>query len=148
MRKILAPVLFLLFAAFVNAGGDSKSDLKMMEGAWKAVMEEADGKAAGEAEKDAPFKLVVKDGKFTVFFGEKKLTAGAIKLDAAKKPKEIDAEQGEGPFKGRVQKGLYEFKGADMRVIFAEPGKDRPTSFKTREGEVLLQYTRIVEKKK
>jgi len=148
MRKILVPVLFLLFATLVNAGGDNKADLKMMEGTWKAVMEEADGKPAGEAEKGAPFKLVVKDGKFTVYFDDKKLTAGAIKLDAAKKPKEIDAEQGEGPFKGMVQKGLYEFKGTEMRVIFAEPGKDRPTTFKTREGEVLLHYARFVEKKK
>ena len=148
MRHTSILLVLVLSTSLLTAGGDTKTDLKAMEGTWKATLVEANGKPAGDEEKSAPFKLVVKEGKFTVYFGDKLLTNGTIKLDQAKTPKEIDAEQGDGPYKGKVQKGLYEIKPTEMRVIFAEPGKERPTSFKTREGEVLLEYERMKDVKK
>lgn len=148
MRHTLILVLLFFGTGLLTAGGDAKTDLKAMAGSWKATIIEIDGKPAEEKEKDAPIKLVIKEDKFTVFVGDKVMMSGTTKLNPAKTPKEIDAEQTEGPYKGKTQKGLYEFKGMEMRVIFAEPGNDRPTSFKTRAGEVLLQYERMKDAKK
>ncbi len=124
----------------------SKKDLQAMEGTWTVVVHEADGKKlSAEEAKKADSKLIVKAGKYTVYFGDKEIAAGTIKLDAAKTPKQIDAIADEGPGKGMAMPGIYEIKGDAMRVCFAQPGKDRPREFRTQEGtgQLLLGYKRV-----
>lgn len=140
-------VAFFLLTPILHAG-DAASDLKLMEGTWKVVVMEADGKPAPEKEKGFPLKLVVKGDQFSSLYADKVLMQGTLKLAGDKGPREIDAELKMDPFKGMVQKGLYEIKGDEMRVIFAEPGKARPSDFKTRDGQMLLHYFRLKDAKK
>ncbi|HYT89054.1 MAG TPA: TIGR03067 domain-containing protein [Gemmataceae bacterium] len=143
----VAAVLFIATVAS-SQDGDSKKDLKQMEGTWKATMHEIDGKKTTEEEqKQADVKLVIKGGKYTVSFGGKVVGKGTVKLDATKKPREVDAIATEGPGKDETMKGIYELKGDEMRVCFAQPGKERPTEFRTKEGtgQMLLGYKRIKE---
>src|SRR5262245_3232187 len=123
MRRYGFGVAVLLAVAAVARPQDeaAKKDLKAMEGTWTATLHEADGKATSkeEAEK-VRAKLVVKDGKYTVYFNkegaEKEVGRGTIKLDPAKKPKEIDVTVEAGPNKDKVMQGIYEIKADEMRV--------------------------------
>jgi uncharacterized protein (TIGR03067 family) len=137
-------VLLALAAAARPQDAAAKKDLQRMEGAWKVTLEEIDGKPTSE-EKKVDVKLVVKDGKYTVFFGDKQAATGTIKLDAGKTPRQIDAIADDGPLKGKAMQGVYEVKGDTMRVCFTQPGKERPTEFRTKEGsgEMLFSYKRI-----
>jgi uncharacterized protein (TIGR03067 family) len=138
--------LLLLAAVACPQDEAARKDLKQMEGTWKAVVHEADGKKTTEEDnKKADVKLVVKDGKFTVHFNDKVVGQGTIKLDAGKKPKQIDATATDGPMKDATLVGIYELNGDEMRVCFGLPGKERPTEFRTKEGtgQMLLGYKRL-----
>ena len=134
------------FFAAVTLAQDAASDLKKMEGKWKAVVHEADGKPTPKEETDkVDTTLVVKDGKYEIYFAGKFADRGTIKLDPTKKPKQIDVTGEEGTDKGKTMKGIYEIDADHMQVCFAQAGSERPTEFKTKEGtfQVLLKYTRI-----
>ena len=146
---------YVLLAALVTVslaaaqGTDTAKDLKLMQGTWEVTFVEAEGKPLPDKEKAVKMKVVIKGEKYTVFLDEQKYTEGVVKLDAAKKPKTMDAHPADGPFKGMVQPGIYAFEGDDMRVVFTKPGADRPTEFKTKEGteQMLAHYKRIKDGK-
>lgn len=138
----------LLLTLPLVLAGDPKADLKQMEGTWKIIIVEMDGKPVSDKEKGLPLRLVVKSGKFTTSYRDKVLTQGSLRLNPGKESREIDADLEIAPFKGMVQKGLYEIKADEMRVIFAEPGMERPINFTTRKGEILIHYTRLKDGKK
>lgn len=133
-----------LVAASDGRGGDAKKDLQQMDGSWAVTIHEKDGvKTPDEVNQKLKMRLVVKDGKYVVFSDDKEVTRGSIKLNAAKKPREIDATD-EGSSKGTVLKGIYELSGDEMKVCFGAPGEERPKEFKTSEKSqsVLLGYKR------
>jgi uncharacterized protein (TIGR03067 family) len=146
MRYGLAVAVLLAVVAVARPQDEAnRKDLKAMEGTWTVTLHEADGKKLSEEEaKKVDSKLIVKGGKYTVYFGDKEIASGTIKLDAAKTPRQIDAIAEEGPGKGMAMPGIYEIKGDTMRVCFAQPGKDRPKEFRTQEGtgQLLLGYKR------
>jgi uncharacterized protein (TIGR03067 family) len=144
--KALVVIVLLALAAVARPQDDAaKKDLKQMEGTWAVVLEEISGQKTPEESKKVDVKLTVKDGKYTVLFGDKQAATGTIKLDAGKTPRQIDAIAADGQFKDKAMPGIYEVKGDTMRVCFAQPGKDRPTEFHTKEGSghMLFSYKRI-----
>src|SRR5262245_62611975 len=144
--KTLGVIVLLALAAAARPQDDAaKKDLKQMEGTWTIVAAEIDGKKLTEEDKKAEVKLTVKDANFTIHFGEKQVATGTIKLNAGKTPRQIDAIAADGEFKGKAMPGIYEVKGDTMRVCFAQPGKDRPTEFRSKEGSghMLFSYKRI-----
>ena len=60
--------------------------------------------------------------------------ASPQKLDPSKSPKAIDVTITEGPSKGAVMLGIYEFDGDTLKVCFDPEGKKRPTEFKSPAG--------------
>jgi uncharacterized protein (TIGR03067 family) len=58
-----------------------------------------------------------------------------IKLDESKDPKTIDYDVKQGASAGKKQLGIYKFDGDNVTFCFSEPGKDRPTEFKTVSGD-------------
>ncbi|MCC6419095.1 MAG: TIGR03067 domain-containing protein [Gemmataceae bacterium] len=147
MARYSLGVAVLLAVAAVARPQDeaSKKDLRAMEGAWSVVVHEADGKkTTPEEARMAESKLVVKDGKYTVVLGDRQRTTGTIRLDAGKSPKQIDAIAADGPYKDQAMPGIYEIKEDEMRICFAQPGKERPKQFSTAAGtgQILLGYKR------
>jgi uncharacterized protein (TIGR03067 family) len=65
-------------------------------------------------------------------------------LNSDKKPCEIVLKITSGSNKGKELQGLIERKDNTIRLIFANPGGDRPTEFKTKENQVM--YTLQAEK--
>src|SRR5262245_15662074 len=143
--RVAALATILMAAGFALSGdGD---DLKRMSGTWSGEIIEAGGKPATEEFKSAQVKLIIKGNEYSIYFGDKQIASGAIKLDQTKKPRHIDAIQKEGPYKDKIQPGIYEFKGEEFRVVFTQPDQERPKEFKTREGtkEALILYKRLKE---
>ncbi|MCY2946500.1 MAG: TIGR03067 domain-containing protein [Planctomycetota bacterium] len=116
------------------------------DGSWKLTKGEADGKAL-TAEQLKGGKLVIKDDKYKLTMGEMEVIEGTEKLDPSKDPKTIDIVNSNGPDKGKTFLGIYNLKGDRFRVVFSQPGKPRPTKFKTEpdSGQWLHVWTRTKE---
>ncbi len=142
MKTVILVMASGVFLTRTGFGQDAAADLKKMAGAWKTRVHEAGGKPTPKdlIDKTAG-KLVVTGNKYKVYFGDKFIDEGTITLDATKKPRHIDVKTS----KDLVMKGIYKFDKEEMTVCFAQPGNDRPTEFKTKEGtqQVLLGYQRI-----
>jgi uncharacterized protein (TIGR03067 family) len=125
---VLAPVLW----AGVSLGADPKEEalkkeMKDLTGTWEVTKV----KVAGMDEQALPpgtLQLVfTADGKYSEKIMGKENENGKYTVDPSKTPKTIDLDILEGMDKGKKQLGLYELKGDDLKIAFAEPGgKDRP----------------------
>jgi uncharacterized protein (TIGR03067 family) len=135
----------VLLATAIVAMAGSADDLKAMQGRWSATIAETDGKPPSKEDASLKLILIVQGDKYQVVHDKNVISGGTLKLDATKNPRTVDATLTEGPFKGLVQKGIYEINGDKMTAVFAKPGKDRPTKFKTKEGseQSIVQYERI-----
>lgn len=139
-----AVVIFSLVAGRAVCGGDGgEAVLKKIQGTWRFVSQEMDGKAMP---KDEVAKLTVTfaGDKWTVRDGDKVLQAGTHKFDPSKKPGQVDAKITEGEGKGGAMLGIYELKGDTIKVCFDVAGKERPTSFSTKAG----QFSAVVQREK
>src|SRR5260370_3653719 len=101
-------------------------DKNALDGTWTVVKAEADGKPDGEMLKA---KFTFKDGDKLVIKlpnEDKPLEGVAVKLDTAKKPKQIDLTR---TVEGRPETatGIYELDGDRLKLCIAEPDvNDRP----------------------
>lgn len=127
------------FAAFAGSGtrADDKADLeketKKFQGNWTFESSEAGGKAIPAD--DLKGVIVSFEGdKHTVKKGDEVIQVGTQKLDPSKSPKAIDVTMTEGPSKGAVMLGIYEFNGDTLKVCFDPEGKKRPTEFESPAG--------------
>jgi RNA polymerase sigma factor (sigma-70 family) len=111
----------------------AKSDKDRLRGTWVAVT----GERLGVGFEEAQLKnwvLVFDEEKFTREGGER--IEGTFKIDADKKPKEIDLV-----FSGHTFLGIYELKGDTLKLVFRL--RERPTEFNSRDATLL-----VCEKKK
>jgi uncharacterized protein (TIGR03067 family) len=92
-------------------------------------------------------KRVSENGVTTVTFNGRLFMKAKYTLDPVKKPKIIDYVMTDGPTKGKMQLGIYEFDGDQVKFCFASPGKDRPTDFSTKAGSGLTLSVWKREKK-
>jgi uncharacterized protein (TIGR03067 family) len=149
--------LVALFCAigFAASGGsgsraDDKADLekelRKFQGTWTFESCETGGKGipAGDLK---GLTLTFEGAKHTVKKGDEVIQVGTQKLDPSKSPKTIDVTMVEGPNKGAVMLGIYEFDGDTLRVCFDPQGKKRPTEFKSAAGsENFLNVHKRVKK--
>jgi uncharacterized protein (TIGR03067 family) len=124
----------------------ARSDLKKLEGTWKVVLVEADGKKMpGEQYRD--MRMVVHANRYTVRRGDRVLERGTFTVDPSHKPKAIDVTPTEGKDKGKTFRGIYAIEGDTARDCFSRTGKERPREFTAKAGSgcVLRHYKRVKE---
>ena len=125
---------FLFFAATAFAADETR-----FEGKWEVVAFSKDGKD------DDTWKGATREhtgGKYTMSKEGAKAVSGTMKVDPDKMT--IDLMPNEGQYKGKTLLGVYKF-GKDesvLIIVFAEPGKDRPTTIGKGEGLTLTYYKR------
>jgi uncharacterized protein (TIGR03067 family) len=121
---------------------NAKDEGEKMDGTWKPVTAELAGKPFPD-EVLKTMKLVVTDGKYTVTVGEQ-TDEGTVKLDPAKKPREMDVAGTKGPNKDKTILAVYELTDTTLRVCYDLSGKARPKEFKTKADTqlFLVAYTR------
>ena len=107
-----------------------KKEMALLDGEWSMVSGKRDGQALPEnLVKGA--KRVVKSGETTVTIDGQTVLKAKFTLDPTKKVKTIDYTIAEGANEGKTQLGIYELDGDTLKFCYAQPGKDRPTEFKT-----------------
>jgi uncharacterized protein (TIGR03067 family) len=145
--SILWLVAIVLFASADTSPGGGKDPgaavLKKLQGTWKFIAQEMDGKSA-PPEQLEKMTITFKGDKWAVRDGDKVVQAGTHKFDPTKKPGHVDALVTEGEGKDGKMLGIYEMKGDKMKVCFDPKGKERPKSFKAGEG----QFSAVVERVK
>jgi uncharacterized protein (TIGR03067 family) len=132
MSRLLAVAALSLGLAAAADDKAAKDELEKFTGTWRGVSVVRDGKDVPKPEAEA-VRLVVAGEKYTLTEGGEAIE-GTHKLDATKKPKEIDAVRTKGPNKGETLRGVYELTEDTFVVCFAAPGKDRPKELKAEGG--------------
>lgn len=123
----------------------NKKDLAKMQGDWAAVEMYRDGHPLTADNAQAYFRTVEGD-TYTMSRYRKVAGKGTLKLDASKSPKEIDASPAL-PGKKVVVKGIYEWDGDKLKILFGSPDGERPTSLKVPSPGTPGSYT-VWEKEK
>jgi uncharacterized protein (TIGR03067 family) len=131
----------LLIAADGPQDDAAKKELKTFQGTWVLVSAERDGKKASD---EKAIRLVIMDTKYSLTQESSAVIGhrGAFLLDPAKKPKATDVTVTEGPEKGKTFLGIYELSNDDYKVCFAPAGKERPTEFSSKSGNLLQVWKR------
>lgn len=128
----------VVFVGLTHAADDDK-DLAKLKGKWNMVSVERDGKTI-ENFKDGTREI--DGGKYTMTSKAGAKFVGAFKVDSSKKVKEMDLMPSDGQYKDKTLLGIYELDGDTLKICFAEPGKDRPTEFTSKGGNVLAIHKR------
>ncbi len=141
-------ILILVAGALIAAEAKKdapKKDADLMQGSWTMTEATKNGESAGE-DKLKEIKVAFKGAMFTVTTGDETHEV-PFKLDSKKKPKAIDASPTSGPYKDKTLLGIYDVSADQLKLCFAEPGKDRPAEFKSEadSGHVLLIMKRNKE---
>jgi uncharacterized protein (TIGR03067 family) len=141
MRQALLAVLGIgvLMASLAIAQDAVKKDRDALQGKWIIVSVERDGKAQDNF-KDAT--RVFAGDKYNITTKSGTTLTGTFQLDPSKTPKAMNMMPGEGQYKGKTLQGIYELNGDNLKICFAEPGKDRPKDFTSRSGQVLAIHKR------
>jgi uncharacterized protein (TIGR03067 family) len=141
----MSATYFLLLAAGTLVAADdrskadpSKGDLDKLRGTWLTVSLVNDGKTVAD-EKTPPkagpaTKLVYEDNKWMIKVGDKVVARGIFKIDATKKPKEIDVMDESGVKNDKMRLGIFELDGDTYKFCLAPAGKPRPTEFTSKAG--------------
>lgn len=136
-------MMTVVLAVLLVAADEPKKEL---EGTWKLVSLEVNGKKATQGDIKKEQRMVIEGDKFSSTVDDKHSFKGTFKLDASKKPKTVDVAVTEGEFKGKTLLGIYEVSGDTLRACYAPPGKDRPTEFSSKEGSGNYLYAYKREK--
>jgi uncharacterized protein (TIGR03067 family) len=136
LHLLVAVAAGLLLAADAPQQGDAHKDAEKLQGTWKVVSMEKDGKQAPDE--------VIREQKPWVIKGDKIITdekakdgTSTYKLDPSKKPKAIDISHPESDVKSTP--GIYALEGDTLKLCLSYPAnKDRPTEFAAKKGSKVL----------
>lgn len=128
-----------------------KQDTKNLEGSWRMVSVEVNGKKLSEEDiKNAPdMKLVFKGNTGSIHSKNTVLSEGTFTIDPTKKPKTLDLKITKGQNNGKTSLAIYELEGDTLKAcwtLFAVDRK-RPEEFATKPdaGLLLITYKREKE---
>ena len=138
MRRVLLAALLvgLILGADEKKGG--KKDLDLFKGGWTIASLVLDGKTNDDAS-GGKFTF---DGENMVVQIEDKEHKATFKLDASKKPKQMDVTPSDGPEKDKVLEGIYALTDDELKICIAHhAGTERPKEFESKEGTGHLLVT-------
>ena len=123
--RMIGLMAVAVLAATGTSKADDKEDTDRLQGAWKAVSYEEDGRD-DVVSLSRTFAFDFKGDAFSFPWADLKIT-GKFKIDSAKKPKVIDLSTEDA--KGMGLHGIYELEGDTLKLCF---GVERPKEFKTK----------------
>jgi len=145
--------LCLLVAADKDSKDDSdkkeaKSDKDAIQGTWKCVKMQRDGKEEAEDQVKEHALTVKFDGEAITYQhdreGQVEKKHGTFKLDTEKKPKRITVTPKDDPNQDKPLVGIYDLKGDTLKVAHrhGDDADTLPEDFKGGDGIVIMTLER------
>jgi uncharacterized protein (TIGR03067 family) len=142
----IAGVLLVQPLGSVAAPAPKQNDPDLIQGTWKVVKLEHNGKVNTEHFREGIW--VFKDKEVTLRDEkDKEWSKGTFVVDADKKPMTIDISWADGPQKGKIEKGIYKIEKDTLTL--SRNAENRPDGF-TDAGKIgqpgLLTFERVKAK--
>ena len=109
-----------------------KQDIERLQGTWKIVSLEMDGKTISGAALGGA-QLTIQDDHFTST-GMGAVYEGTMEVDTTASPKAFNLKFTTGPEKGNTNFGIYELDGEKWRICLNTRGTTRPQRFAAEPG--------------
>jgi uncharacterized protein (TIGR03067 family) len=119
------------------------NDAKMLQGEWRIVDMEMDGKVSRRDVTGAPIIFTGDELSFADFFGPEKMK---FRLDSGKSPRELHLTLANGKFKGKTIRCIYSLENGELKLCLPSP-ETRATEFKTKADTKLYLVTYKRKKK-
>ena len=141
MRRFAVAVAVAVgvLSGVAGAGGMNPppGDLGAVQGNWKPLQVEFEGKAQMSAEEMKKITTVFDLSEYHLYFADKdvtppkvlKLAVMNVTLDESTKPKSITFEYASGPLKGQKRHGIYELAGNQLKLCYGSADKPKPAAF-------------------
>jgi uncharacterized protein (TIGR03067 family) len=150
-RQILLALGVVLLLAAAPPAQRPQGDKGRLQGTWELAAVEVNQapvslKDLKEGDQIMVGTLVVKGDTYSFHMGSKNSLELTYKLNPKATPKAIDLTVTAGPQKGKVFRGIYRLERDTYTVCRnVEPGKDRPTAFRTtpKSGLMLVVWKRV-----
>ena len=126
--------LLLFTGGFLAAQDGEPTDLDRMQGTWVVVSLTEEGKAV-LAKDVEELEIVIEKNTYTAFDKGMMVVKYEFKLDATKKPKEIDLTYLVGLDKGKTVPAIYKLGKEQFTICLDEEKKNRPKVFESKENE-------------
>ena len=126
----LLPLLLLLSADPAHKAFEK--DLAVLQGTWKPISMEMDGKFLPE-EKIGKIRLTIEGEKFTFDNGVDS-HGGLYKIKPGEDPKQLDIVITRGDEKGKVYLVVYKFADGKMIQCMKVDNAERPSDFRGEQG--------------
>jgi uncharacterized protein (TIGR03067 family) len=134
-KSLLSAGVVVLLSLMARADDKPQDDTDLLRGTWHIVRGESDGKPVPAEKIKGTTVVFEKDNLYVQDRNNKKTWAMSYTLDASKKPREITMTiTSEGEYKGKSGLGIYALEGKRLKLCYALPGLDRPTTFETKAG--------------
>ena len=124
-----------------------KDETEKFQGTWKQVAYERDGVTEPQDDEQGwqPYTTFV-DNTFVVTIADGSTPIkGTFAVDPTKEPKAIDYTDTFGADAGKTFPAIYYFEADRLVFCAANSDQKRPTTFKTKRGEVLRVFVRVRE---
>ena len=145
-NRLLAACAVLAVTLAASAGPKPAGDREKLQGSWTLVRVVHDGKKVTDT-KSIGSRVLIKGDRITATDEDnKEVYVVTYTLNPRASPKAIDMKivSGKEKERGKTAEGIYDLKGATLRVCYSyAPGK-RPKDFTTKPGDkqILLEMKR------
>jgi uncharacterized protein (TIGR03067 family) len=121
------------------------SDLDRVQGYWKPLQCELEGKGQMPPDLMKQVTVVFDKSEYHLYFKDSKLDKSGkpiifrlalanVALDETTSPKTITFEFAEGPLKGKKSHGIYEVAGNQLKMCYGPVEKAKPAKFESPAG--------------
>jgi uncharacterized protein (TIGR03067 family) len=135
------------------------TDLDKLQGYWKPLQCELEGKGQMPADLMKQFTVVFDKSEYHLYFRDSKLDANGkpvilrlalanIAVDETTSPKTIHFEFADGPLKGKKCHGIYELAGNQLKMCYGSSDKPKPAKFESSAGSGCFLETWVRQEKK
>lgn len=115
----------------------AQSELALLQGNWKPLSIEFEGKAQATAEEMQKLTAVFDQSEYHLYFADKtqnppkvlKLAVMNVTVDPTTTPRTILFEFARGELKGQKRHGIYELAGNQFKMCYGPVEKPKPATF-------------------
>ena len=134
VNLILSVVVVFSAIQLATAADDLEKAAKQVNGTWKYVSRVIDGEKAAHEDLQGK-RLVLKDGKWTIYQGDEVTAAGTYKIVGLEDGvMQYDVTIDTGDNAGKSAPDICKLEGDTLTICIAKSGSERPTAFESKPG--------------